>query len=151
MEKKCKVCKENKEVSEFNKNASKKDSLQVHCRACSHKRFKHYYYKNKEKHLKVIYARKARVIDETRLFVYEYLKTHPCVVCGEKDPVVLDFDHLSNKRYNLSSMANMGHSIKTIELEIAKCQVLCANCHRRKTAKDFAYFKFRMADKEFKT
>jgi hypothetical protein len=47
--------------------------------------------------------------------------------------IVLEFDHLSNKTYNVSSLI-IGRSISTIEREIEKCQVLCSNCHRRKTA-----------------
>ena len=67
-------------------------------------------------------------------FVNEYLATHPCVDCPESDPIVLEFDHVRGKKHKeVSDMAQKAYSIKTIEEEIAKCEVRCANCHRRVT------------------
>ena len=55
-----------------------------------------------------------------------------CVDCGEKDPIVLDFDHIhDSKRYTISNMQK--HSLAKVDKEIAKCVVRCANCHRRVT------------------
>lgn len=71
---------------------------------------------------------KAKVID--------YLRTHPCVDCGEDDVIVLEFDHVrGKKKRTVASMLVQGYSFEKILLEIAKCDVRCANCHRRKTAK----------------
>lgn len=71
--------------------------------------------------------------------VTEYLRTHPCVDCGESDTLVLDFDHRdrSIKYKNISQL--IGNSWTTIETEIAKCDVRCANDHRRRTAKQLGY------------
>ena len=74
-----------------------------------------------------------------REFLIDYLRKHPCTVCGESDLLVLDFDHIdpATKKFNVSRMvSSQHHSIKTIQAEIGKCQVLCANCHRRKTYKE---------------
>ena len=62
--------------------------------------------------------------------------------CGERDPVVLDFDHItpSVKGYKVSYLASQGLKIKTIEQEIELCEVRCANCHRRRTAKQFGWY-----------
>lgn len=68
--------------------------------------------------------------DKARAFVAEYLKFHPCERCGESDVRVLDFDHLRDKVENVSTMAYTGCSSRALLEEIAKCQVLCANCHR---------------------
>src|SRR5579859_1731039 len=67
------------------------------------------------------------------LFVSEYKKTHPCVRCGESEPCCLDFHHVdpSKKFRVIGGMADRGFSIKKIIAEIAKCEMLCANCHRR--------------------
>jgi hypothetical protein len=56
-----------------------------------------------------------------------------CIDCGEKNHVVLDFDHLKDKRYNVSRMIHDGFSWAAIKKEIAKCEVVCANCHRIRT------------------
>jgi hypothetical protein len=46
---------------------------------------------------------------------------------------VLDFDHLGEKSYNVSDAIARVLSWARIELEIAKCEVVCANCHRIRT------------------
>ncbi len=70
-----------------------------------------------------------------RAAILHYLQTHPCVDCGESDPVVLDFDHVRGvKVMDISSMVAAGHPWSTIQTEIAKCDVRCSNCHRRITA-----------------
>jgi hypothetical protein len=72
-----------------------------------------------------------------RLWVY--LLEHPCIDCGEADPVVLEFDHLdrTTKRQTVSFLARSGYPWATVEAELAKCQVRCANCHRCRTAVQF--------------
>lgn len=72
-----------------------------------------------------------------------YLFVHPCIDCGEKDPVVLDADHVRGEKiHNLSHMVNEGYSWDKIETELEKCEIRCANCHRRKTARDFKHRRY---------
>ena len=71
-----------------------------------------------------------------RMFIINYFTKNPCVDCGETNPVILEFDHLPEvgaKSFDISGGLG-GQSIKEIVLEIAKCEVRCANCHRKKTA-----------------
>ncbi len=64
----------------------------------------------------------------------EYLSTHHCVDCGESDPIVLDFDHVrGEKRCNIAEAGRVLSSLSDLEEEIAKCEIRCANCHRRVT------------------
>jgi hypothetical protein len=56
-----------------------------------------------------------------------------CVDCGESNHIVLDFDHIRNKKYNISRMIHDGFSWAAIKKEIAKCEIVCANCHRIRT------------------
>jgi len=52
---------------------------------------------------------------------------------------VLEFDHFRDKRANVSKVVMECWRWETIEAEIAKCEIQCANCHRRKTARDFKW------------
>ena len=85
--------------------------------------------------------RNAEIRRRNKTFIYGYKATHPCIVCGETDPIVLEFDHRdpSNKRRNICEMIATLTTIETLQAEIAKCDVLCANCHRRKTAKQLGW------------
>ena len=56
-----------------------------------------------------------------------------CVDCGITNHIMLDFDHLHDKKYNISRMIHDGFSWAAIKKEIAKCEVVCANCHRVRT------------------
>ena len=77
------------------------------------------------------YSIKTRV--RIRAFITAHLKANPCVDCGETDAIVLEFDHVRDKDFNLSDAARKGVSMKKLKDEIAKCEVRCSNCHRRKT------------------
>ncbi len=62
----------------------------------------------------------------------EFKADRGCRICGEKDPIVLDFHHRdpATKSFDLNS-ANATVSRKRMLQEVEKCDVLCANCHRR--------------------
>ena len=96
-----------------------------------------HYQKHAEEYRRRARERRDRVRREIREKLLQYLKEHPCEQCSEDDPVVLDFDHKdpSQKSFTISSAARLGKSWKQILAEIKKCQVLCANCHRRRSAK----------------
>jgi hypothetical protein len=69
------------------------------------------------------------------LQVFQYLQEHPCVDCGESDPLVLQFDHVRGKKTGtIGELIGRTSSWDKIQEEIGKCQVRCANCHARRTA-----------------
>jgi hypothetical protein len=68
-----------------------------------------------------------------RSHLLAFLREHPCELCGEADPTVLDFDHLREKLRDVTEIALRGGWADLLA-EIEKCRVLCANCHRRHTA-----------------
>lgn len=73
----------------------------------------------------------------------EYLKTHPCVDCGETDCSVLEFDHVrGDKKDNVATLLNCDTSWNNLQKEIDKCEVRCANCHKRRSAKQFGWYKY---------
>lgn len=88
--------------------------------------------KAKVKERAVLFKRAARI--RNYRYLKEFLQKNPCVDCGESDIVVLEFDHVrGEKSGNVSDMANRALSITKIQKEIEKCEIRCANCHRRKT------------------
>lgn len=81
-------------------------------------------------------AVRDKAIAVSKGYVSGYLDTHPCVDCGEADKVVLDFDHVrGDKVCEVSVMVGRGYRLWKIIEEIEKCEVRCANCHRRVTVK----------------
>lgn len=140
----CTICKESKRKSEYNKHAGRKDGLQNICKECGRRSSKRYYTDNRIKHRAVIKKKKQKYTEECRLWIYKYLKEHPCVDCGESDIVVLEFDHRENKVTNISHMLKNNPTLKTIQREVAKCDVRCSNCHKRRTAKDQGWWKLTM-------
>lgn len=82
------------------------------------------------------------MVEKGREFLWNYLQSHPCVDCGESDPVVLEFDHVrGEKLYSISSAVSMALSVEAIQAEIEKCEVRCANDHRRVTASRANWFR----------
>jgi hypothetical protein len=133
--KQCSVCKSTKPLNQFNKNSTRKDGRQTHCKECGQKHSRAYYAANREKHCKVVKVRKKREIEGNQIRLLSYLAEHPCVDCGEKDVIVLEFDHVRGvKRFAVSELLRRGNAWASIEVEIQKCEVRCANCHRRKTS-----------------
>lgn len=60
-------------------------------------------------------------------------KQVPCADCGESyPPFVMDFDHRGDKEFDIG-MAPTRVSMSRLLAEIAKCDVVCANCHRFRT------------------
>lgn len=128
--KKCTVCKQEKDWSEFNKNSTKKDGLQTLCKSCMRIRFKAYYEKNREKQSRVVRERNLRIIAECREYIGNYLQQHPCVDCGNSDIRVLEFDHVrGEKRLGVATLARSGYGLNAVVKEIEKCEVRCKNCH----------------------
>lgn len=71
--------------------------------------------------------------DRIRAWFQELKSTLCCVQCGESHPACLDFHHrnATEKTRDVATMVSYGTSIKRILEEISKCDVLCANCHRK--------------------
>ena len=117
--KKCATCGKLKDESEFNWRWKKLGIRHPTCRECHKIYRKGWYESHKEEHLANVYNRKKDRIQEAREYVWNYLSTHPCVDCGESDPVVLEFDHVRGKDKNISVMAGQGYSISALQKEIS--------------------------------
>ena len=137
--KKCTGCNVEKELQEFSQKT--KTKLHSRCKVCVRAKIREHYQKNKSYYIAKSLRHNKRYINQNRQFVWDYLKLHPCIDCNESDPVVLEFDHLRDKDKDISNMMHQAFSLERIKEEIAKCEVRCANCHRRKTAEQFNWYK----------
>ena len=134
-QKTCSRCRKDLDTSCYGKHAGQADGLQPLCKGCQRDHNKEWYKNNKARQRARVAENSRTYQKRNREYVYQHLLLNPCVACGEKDPVVLEFDHVrGEKANNVSSMVRAASSIDVIKKEIAKCDVVCANCHRRRTA-----------------
>ena len=90
---------------------------------------KSWHQRNRTRRIAKVHERKVRIWE-----FYNQLKaTLKCARCGENHPATLQFHHCDpqKKDFNLSEAVREGYSIKRIKKEVAKCTVLCANCHAK--------------------
>lgn len=137
----CTKCLSNKPLSEFSYKDKTKGSLKPHCNACHNAWTRNHYKQNKDYYLSKARKRNEQVRNALYEEMLTHLRAHPCVDCGEEDLVVLVFDHkdASTKSDNVSTLVHQGCSLATLREEILKCDVRCANCHARRTAKQFGW------------
>lgn len=65
-------------------------------------------------------------------FIRNYKSERGCSICGETEPICLDFHHnIGLKENSIARMCNNGCSIEKIMEEISKCIILCKNCHAK--------------------
>jgi hypothetical protein len=79
-------------------------------------------------------------------YIWDFKAARGCVDCGERDPWVLDLDHVDPATKDMKPFRSQlpyrknrrwtSLSWPRLMEELEKCQVLCANCHRRKTARE---------------
>jgi hypothetical protein len=137
----CSKCNLEKDLSEYLKRSDRAGRHYSYCKACNRAKIKQHYRENKPKYIAKAAKRNKEYLKGTHSFLLSYFNEHPCVDCGEKDPVVLQFDHVNGKKFMaVSRMICFKFSLEKIKQEIAKCAVRCAHCHIRKTAKQFNWF-----------
>jgi hypothetical protein len=140
----CSRCGETKPDNEFASNPSSNGRRDVYCRPCRADYKQEHYRANRQRYLDQNRQRKAARLEENMRRLVDYLRLHPCVDCGERDVLVLEFDHLRDKAFGISN-AIAYRSWRHIEREIAKCEVVCANCHRRRTARRGRFMRMAIA------
>lgn len=142
-EKICNRCGEQKPLTGFGVDRSRPSGRHSICLTCNAKRTREAFAaKGREGYL----LKKQRVETRRREItsrVYRYLLEHHCVDCGESDPIVLDFDHVRGEKIAaISKLVMQSRKWDVIAAEICKCDVRCANCHRRKTAKELNWYSY---------
>ncbi len=129
--KKCQTCQQVKDLVEFHKNKSSKDGLQKFCKSCNKDYTLAYYHRLKDKGLRETYSERSKRRYKTFTAALNKFKSDfGCLFCDEKEAICLDFHHLKQKDRDVSSWLK-AKSIDKIVDEIARCVLLCANCHRK--------------------
>lgn len=146
----CTMCRKNLPVFEFDIKKKSKKKREEHCRNCrrtykipGNRRRPGIYMDTREAHetrKKRGKRRHQHHVEKLRKVVLQHLAENPCVDCGEDDPIVLTFDHVRGvKMCGISQIVHMGLEMEALLKEMAKCEVRCSNCHRRKEAVRFNY------------
>src|SRR5436305_10970790 len=77
--------------------------LDTHCRPCRAAYKREHHLANRERYIAGAKRRRETVVRERMRFLIEFFGEHPCSDCGETDPIVLEFDHLANKEFDVSA------------------------------------------------
>lgn len=134
----CTKCQIEKLDSEFSLLYPQKNKIKKRpdCKACVRARAKIAYDADPGKFLARTKIISQRARSRNRKYVDDYLRTHPCMDCGENEIDLLDFDHVRGEKITeVSILVGNAARLWKLEQEIAKCDVRCANCHRRITAR----------------
>lgn len=125
----------------------KKSAPSTCCKPCRSEYYKERYAKRKadpsyttKVHKGVTAASKR---NELRKIIYEHYQNNPCTICGEARIACLQLDHLRDKKAKVSSLVSSAASKEALIEEMAKCRVLCANCHAVHTAEQFGWYSWR--------
>lgn len=126
----CNKCGIQKDLDAFHKNKNKPDGLSGNCKECQ-KAYNATHYKKTPEKLAYLRERSKNIYEKQKAFVRRYKKYCGCLVCQEKEPVVLDLHHLNPSEKDADPSALYAKSRKRLKAEIRKCVVLCSNCHRK--------------------
>ncbi|HUF85627.1 MAG TPA: hypothetical protein VMQ81_13675 [Acidimicrobiia bacterium] len=130
-----------KPLSDFAGCQSKGKKVDTYCRPCRAEYGREHYEANRQRYIDQARRRKEEVRAINYELLIRFLRSHPCVDCGEDDVMVLEFDHVAEKSFQITA-AITHRSWSDIVVEIAKCEVVCANCHRRRTAQRGGWARF---------
>jgi hypothetical protein len=135
MDKICSCCRKLKDAEkDFSWEYKSRGIRAPRCKACQAELGKQHYQQNKAAYNSRSHVRKAGIRNGNQAKLHAYLMTHPCIDCGQTDMTLLEFDHVRGEKIDrVSQLLSKGHNWPILEAEIAKCEVRCANCHRKKT------------------
>ena len=126
----CTKCKIEKDESEYFFRNKAIGSLHSYCKFCKRELDRNSYKIEGNKRAEKIRINARKNIKRAKEFVKNYKQNSKCSRCPETRWYVLDFHHLNDKVDSVSTLAHNGPSIKRLQKEIDKCQVVCSNCHR---------------------
>lgn len=127
--KECSKCKNVFSIEDFHLKSKKTGKRSSHCKKCQNAYCKAHYNQNKQ-----YYKDKAIRNGRTYAGYVNSLKKKPCLDCKQTfHPCQMDFDHVRDKVESISVAVLNGWSKPRLDSEIAKCDLVCSNCHRLRT------------------
>jgi hypothetical protein len=130
----CYRCGELKPAEDFSWRRKERGQRDSFCRPCRSAYGKEHYAANRQRYIDQAGIVKRKLARERTIYLIRYFETHPCVDCGESDPIVLEFDHIGEKSFTIGNELSR-RNWRAILDEMGKCDVVCANCHRRRTGR----------------
>lgn len=128
----CGKCKHDKKLTEFSKSSRHGDGHRTECKSCRNLESKRAYandYSGKRTKMQERYARCRKFLNEA--------KDKPCADCKQKfPPPVMHFHHRNPTDKIIEVAKLVQHKTDTLQAEIDKCDVICANCHIIRHLKD---------------
>lgn len=123
----CNECKRNLPIEQFELEHTKKygDIRRGTCRECRAKYRKKWRQENPE-----LYRAQATRHQDRQSEWLKEMKT-PCIICGESEPVAIDFHHINPEEKEFTIGKHRGKNRAWLSQEISKCVCLCSNCHRK--------------------
>jgi hypothetical protein len=93
----CRACGQEKPQDEFNWRNKVKGKRNPTCRECMKLYIRKHYENNVPYYVEKAMRRKRVYKEQTYKLLFEYFRLHPCIDCGESDPIVLEFDHINQE------------------------------------------------------
>lgn len=139
----CSTCLIDLSSEHFYFRSKERGTLKKICKNCHSLYRREHYLRNRQKYdIAHRWNEKQKFL--LREYIYQRLLQSECVDCGEKDLMVLEFDHIQDKKFSITQMYRNSCSLDSVKKEMEKCVIRCANCHRRKTASQFSFWRMRM-------
>ena len=131
----CGKCGKRRNITEFVVKYVATGRLNSYCRKCQSEYHRVYYTKHRKEYL-IKNQRNRAYNNAVIVSLILSMKSSPCADCGGSfEPVAMDFDHaFGDKKYDISAMMRTQSSFDLILEEVSKCEVVCACCHRVRTA-----------------
>src|SRR4029079_4935522 len=123
----CHLCNTIKPLTDFHRQGA---GHMFWCKACR-KTYDAAYYTSRRKHVIARHRQRGKEL----VAWMRAAKAKPCADCGVQfHPAAMAFDHLpgTDKQADLATLAGRGYG-RRARTEIAKCEVVCANCHAIRT------------------
>src|ERR1041384_1705638 len=129
----CIRCKIDVDISQFNKNPTRRDGRDNLCRTHRREYQQNWYRKNRERHIKRVQVNNLAVRERNTALLLDYLLKHPCQDCGGSNPLVLEFDHVRGiTTKDISNMIQETWSWANSQAENSKRGVRGASFNQRK-------------------